>query len=87
MLQVHYMDPRDREMLAEIDHDTYVDLLTRYDGRDLAHQLGDILCITDSDPRVSTLEIADVFISYSDVFTGEVTAAKLLELYNDVTRR
>ena len=78
-IKVHYMDAGDDEVLAEIPLKDYYKLLKKKDGRELARELDTRMQVLNSDPKVSELRNADVFVSYSDVFTKMTFAAHLLE--------
>lgn len=77
-LLVHYMDARDNESIAEIDANAFHALIKTEHGHDLARKLDAALKITNTDPRVSELDATDIWVSYSDVFTGLQTADDLL---------
>jgi hypothetical protein len=79
MLQVHYCDRNDRDLVVSIEEKKYRELLTSFDGEELAAQFFNNATIVERDPRMSDLEDCEVFFSDVDVRTGITNAAQLME--------
>ena len=83
MLQVHYSDRNDNEVVAEIEEAKYRELLTAFDGEELAMQFIDNMTVTQRDPRVSELDDCEVFFADMDVRSGVTNAAQLMEEFQE----
>lgn len=81
---VHYFDKYDSEMVVDIDKETFIDMLRRLDGEDLAYEFSIDKKIVERDPRQSELDQCDMFFSHSDVCSGQTTAEELLQEINEL---